>query len=179
MSESALCRAVRDEIRLHADFQNRQVNVELDEEAPPTAHDVYAMVISAGVQSGPSHDTNSGASDLLYNVDVALAIRAPKKPRDRRRELFIALASSFETFQNAIAARVDFQYDVLAAANAYILAETASAEGFIEPLKMAPLAPFRAARAELFAAGLGEQVAAIIRRIHFRGARRIVTRTQN
>jgi len=87
MSESALLRAVVLRIRSHADFSNRQVEVEVDELAPATAGDLYIMVIPGGIEPGPTHNPSGGVVDKIYGVDVAIAIKAPPKPRDRRREL--------------------------------------------------------------------------------------------
>src|SRR3972149_673131 len=109
MSESALLRAVRDRIRLHADFENRQVEVELDEHVPPTSGDLYVLVVSAGVEPGPSHVTNAGAIDKLYNVDATSAMRAPRVPSDRRRSLFIGLSETLETYEAAGALRWVFR----------------------------------------------------------------------
>ena len=176
MSESALVRAVRDRIRLHAEFENRQVEVELDEHIPPLAGDVYVLVMPGGVEPGPSHPTNQGAIDKLYGVDVAIALRAPRVPTDRRRSLFIALSSSFEIYQAAVELQVDFKYPVLDAANALILAESGSTQGFIEALKFAGVGPFRLIDANTYQASAGEPVAAVMRTIRFRGARRLVTR---
>ena len=89
MSESALLRAVVVQIRLHntsATYQARQVEVEYDELAPATVGDLYIMVIPAGVEAGPAHNSSGGVIDKFYGVDVAMVLRAPKKPRDRRRE---------------------------------------------------------------------------------------------
>ena len=170
-------RAVRDRIRAHGSFEDRQVDVELDEMAPPTAGPVYVMVMTGGTEAGPSHATNQGARDILYNVDVAIALRAPKVPRDRKRQMFIALSKSFETYQRYVMDQVDFKYEVNDAANAYIAAETGSQDGFTEVLKFTGSSPFRQASSELFAATAGETVAAVIRTVHFRGARRLEQRT--
>jgi len=156
---------------------DRQINVELDEMAPPTASDVYVMVIPGGVEAGPTHNVSGGVIDKLYSVDVSIAIRAPRKPRDRQRDFFIALTRSFEVYQRDVEAQIDFNYPTIDAANAYIVAETTSTYGFTEPLKFASVDPFRQAPSELFLGNPGEQVAAIVRRIHFRGARRIVVRS--
>lgn len=177
MSESALLRAVRDQIRTHNDFANRQVDVELDETVPPVAGDLYVIVFTGSQEPGPTHNGNQGASDILYGVNVSVAMRAPRKPRDRQRELFIATASSLQTYQNAIMSKVDFQYAVNSAANAYIATEESSSEGFIEALKFAGAGPIRRAPAELFSGTPAEPVAAVIRTMNFRGARRIVTRS--
>lgn len=177
MSESALVRAVRDRIRAHSDFADHQVRVELDEFAPPVTGNLYVMVLSAGEEAGPRHNPNQGASDKLYHVDVTVCLRATHRPRDRQREMFVGLTKSFETYKVAIENQIDFRYEVNDAADAYILAETGSSEGFIEPLKFASVSPFRRAPASLFLAAEGETVAAVLRPIHFRGARRIVTRS--
>jgi hypothetical protein len=176
MSESALVRAVRDQIRASSSITDRQCDVELDEIAPPTAGDVYILVMSAGTEAGPSHNANQGARDILYSVDVSIALRAPKVPRDRQRKLFIALTQSYEVYSGYVMDQVDFKYPVNDAANAYILAETASTDVFIEVLKFANSSRFRLAPAGLFLATTGEQVAAVIRTIHFRGARRLEQR---
>jgi len=195
VSESALLRAVVTEIRGHvADvgppvvltYQERQVEVEYDERAPATAGDLYIMVIPGGIEPGSTHATSGGGNaaftgltDKVYGVDVAIAMRAPSKPRDRRSELLTgfrgttALATSFEFHQLNIETQIDFDYAVLTTANALILAESGSTDVFIEPLKFAGVGPIREAPAEVFAGMPGESVAALIRTIRFRGARRI------
>lgn len=187
MSESALVRSVRDRIRAHeADpgppivltYLNRQVEVEFDEQAPATAADLFVIVTFGGVEPGPTHNTAGGVIDKLYGVDVTIAIRSPGKPRDRQRELWISLASSFEVHQRNIEAQIDFDYQTLTDANVFITAETPPPKDdpFIEPLKFAGAGPIRQAPAEVFAGFPGEPTAALIRTIRFRGARRIENR---
>ena len=184
MSESALLRAVVTEIRAHnvsATYRARQVEVEYDEFAPATVGDLYIMVIPAGVEAGPTHNTSGGVIDRIYSVDVAIALRAPKKPRDRRREYLTdfrgtaSVGAHFARHEFNISEQIDFQNIVMTTANALILAESASTEGFIETLKFAGLGPIHDAPAEVFAGMSGESVAALIRTIRFRGARRIET----
>lgn len=185
MSESALLRAVVTEIRAHnisATYLARQVEVEIDELAPATVGDLYIMVIPAGVEPGPAHNSSGGVIDKLYGVDVAIALRAPKKPRDRRREYLTdfrgtaGVGAHFARHELNINLQIDFNYDVLGTANAFILAESGSADGFMEPLKFAGLGPIREAPAEVFAGVPGEPAAALIRTIRYRGARRIENR---
>jgi len=197
MSESALLRAVVTEIRGHvADvgppivltYLPRQIEVEIDESAPATAGDLYIMVIPGGIEAGPTHNQSggvvgsSGWTDKLYGVDVAIVIRAPAKPRDRQAELLTgfrgttALSTGFETHQLNIETQIDFNYTVTTTANALILAETASTDEFTEPLRLAGVGSIRPAPAEVFAGVPGEQTAAFIRTIRFRGARRIQNR---
>ncbi len=191
MSESALLRAVVTEIRAHnssATYLARQVEVEIDEFAPATVGDLYIMVIPAGVEAGPTHDQSGGAAassgwiDRLYSVDVSIVLRTPKKPRDRRREYLTdfrgtaSVGAHFARHWLNIGEQIDFNYDVTTTANALILAESASTDGFIEPLRFASLGPIRDAPAEVFAGMAGESTAAFIRTIRYRGARRIENR---
>lgn len=193
MSESALLRAVVTEIRAHvADvgppvvltYLPRQIEVEIDEFAPATATDVFFMVIPGGIEPGPTHNTSGGVIDKLYGVDVAIALRAQAKPRDRRRELLTGfrgttdLSIGFELHQLNIELQIDFNYTLLATANAFITTEApvGQRQGFQEPLKFAGAGPIREAPAELFAGTSGESAAALIRTIRFRGARRIENR---
>lgn len=190
MSESALLRAVVTEIRAHnssATYDARQVEVEIDELAPATAPDVFIMVIPAGIEPGPTHGqsqgliANSGWTDKLYGVDVAIALRAQAKPRDRQSELLTGfrgttdLSLGFELHQSNIELQIDGNYAVTTTANALILAESSSTDEFIEPLMFAGAGPIRQAPATLFE-GAGDDVSALIRTIRFRGARRIVKR---
>lgn len=186
MSESALLRAVVTEIRAHnssATYLARQVEVEFDEFAPATVGDLYIMVIPAGVEAGPDHSTSGGVIDRVYAVDVAIAMRVPKKPRDRRREFLTdfrgttGIGAHFAQHELNINEQIDFQNIVMTTANALILAETTSAEGFTETLKFAGVGPIREAPAEVFAGMPGESAAALIRTIRFRGARRMETLT--
>lgn len=187
MSESALLRAVVTEIRAHASsatYNARQVEVEIDEFAPATAADLYIMVIPGGIEPGPTHNPSGGVIDKIYGVDVAIALRAQAKPRDRRRELLTGfrgttdLSVGFELHQLNIELQVDFKYTVLAVANAFITAEAPEdqRQGFQLPLKFAGVGPIREAPAELFAGTSGESAAALIRTIRFRGARRLENR---
>ena len=178
MSESALLRATRDRIREHADFTDRQVNVELDERAPATAGDLYIIVTFGSVQPGPNHHPAGSVIDWVYGVNVSIVMRAPKKPRDRTRELWVETSASLQTHMDAVMSRVDFQYPLLADANAYILAEESSTFGFVEPLRFAGAGPIRQAPAEVFA-GTGEPAAAVIRTLQFAGARRVQYLTQS
>lgn len=185
MSESALLRAVVLRIRAEGTFENHQVEVELDEEAPATSGDVFVMVVSGGITPGPNHDKRTGGViDKLYAVNVAIAMRATKKPRDRRRELLTGfrgvteLDVSMEKYMLAVEAQIEFDYATINAANTLITAETSSTEGFIEPLVFAGAPPGRLVDGSLiFDSVGGEPNAAFVRTIRFEGARRIETRT--
>jgi len=162
-----------DQIRTHADYSSRtrQVTAEFDERAPATAGDLHVIVTSGGITAGPDHDPSGGVIDKVYGVDVSIAIRSPRKPRDRQRELWLDLTKSFETFSRSIESKVDYQIAVMTAANVYIAAEESSTDGFQIPLRLATVGPIREAPPEIFA-GFGEGQAALIRKLEFRGARR-------
>jgi hypothetical protein len=180
MSETALLRAVRNQIRLAAGFSGantHRVRIELDENVPAITGDYYALVTPGPITAGPSQETNEGAEDLLYSFNVSVIMRAQKKPRDRRRELFLDLTAGMQIYTNLIKSYVDFQENILTLANALIVTEETSTEGFIEMPKLAEMGPIRQAPAEIYGAS-NEPQAGIIRTMHFRGARRIKTRTQ-
>jgi hypothetical protein len=79
---------------------------------------------------------------------------------------------------NNVMAQVDFQYDLINDANALILTEEASSQGFYEPLRFAGAGPIREAPAEIFGGASSEPVAAVIRELRFGGARRTTYLTQ-
>ena len=184
MSEIHLMQSVRDRIRAAAAYTGppditRQINVEWDERAPATAGTFYIMVTFGSVEAGPTY-VNGKTSDFYYGVNIAVAIRAPKKPRDRQRELWIELTKSFYYHQKQIADQIDFDYTTINNANTQMYDDSEAAdngcEDFIEPLRFQSLGPIRAAPAEIFAGTIGEPTAALIRTIRYRGARRLVKR---
>lgn len=173
MSESALLRAVRDRIRAHADYENNHCNVEIDERAPSVAPDLYIIVWHGGVNAGPVHFDSDGDLDTVYGVNVSIAIRSTRIPRDRTRDTYIGLVGSFEVHQRNINAQIDKKIEVITAANVYITAEEpAGQQGFGIPLKFSAAGPIREAPAEIFAGFPGETAAALIRTLEYRGARR-------
>jgi hypothetical protein len=176
MSESALCRAVRDQIRLHADFstKTRTVQCEMEEAIPATAgDDVYVLVTYGGVTAGPVQDTADGIIDELFGVDVTIALRAPLKPRDRGRDLWIATSKSFETYERAIRTQIDKQVAVITAANVFIAAEEAgSPVGFGTYLRWSATSRIRRVNSLLYDGSDGEGREAYVRTIEFRGAER-------
>jgi len=177
MSTSAIVRAVATRIAAHASIESSWVTVELDEQAPAVSGDIHITVMAGGTERGPTHDVSGCVIDKLYGVDVSVILRSPKRPRDRKRGLFIDLSDSHETILAMVEEQIDFDYTTLSTANALILAESASSQGFIEPLKFRSNGPFRIAPAEIFAGVPGGSEAAVVRRTQFRGARRIVTRS--
>lgn len=178
MSESALLRAVRDQLRASpASYTTAQCDIELDFDIiPSSVGDLYVMVLSGGYQTHPNHATSGGVIDEVYSIDVAVVKRAPKVPRDRRRDMLFPALNSLRTEIKKIVLQIDFKYAVTTAANVIILADDSSSEGFTEPLKLESVGRVQDCPAEWFKAMPGEQVAGVMRVIHFGGARRVTTR---
>lgn len=173
MSESALLRAVRDRIRAHASYEDRQVQVEIDERAPATAHDIFIIVWPTSYTAGPLHEDNEGDVDRIYGVNVSVCLRSPKVPRDRQGDLLTGLTGSFTVHHRNIDAQIDKQNAVMTAANVFISAEEgAGNQGFSIPLKFSTAGSIREAPAEIFAANASTTPAALIRTLEYRGARR-------
>lgn len=172
-AEKNLLLAVRNAIRAAGPFANDECEIEYDELAPATSGDKYIIVMPAGWRPGARHNTCGGISDLLYQVDVLVARRITHVPRDRRRERFLDNLQSLTTVMDKVFEAVDFNYTTMNAANTLITAETASTEGFTEPLKFVGMdGRPRIVGAELFG-GSEENAAGLARTIHFGNARRI------
>jgi len=171
-AENVLLVAVRDAIRAATSLADDAVRVEIDEDAPATSGDTVVMVHPGGITPGPSHDTNSGAADLIYAVDVTIGKRSPRVARDRSRNLRAELNELMQTIFNAI----DFEYDVMTEANSSLLSSYSDPYGFVEPLRFVSVtAKPRMAPAEMFAAST-ENRAALTRTIRFSGARKTTVR---
>lgn len=173
-SETPLLECVRNRIRTRLSLSDSECDVEYDEYAPQTAGDVYIVVTPGGVSTGPAH-RGGHVVDELVDVDVTVARRATAKPRDRKREVYLRNLSSLNELVQEVRTAVDFNYDILTAANVLILRDTLSSHGFIEPLKFAGMDKPQAITGDFFAA-TQEPAAGLKRTIHFKGARRVYTR---
>lgn len=175
LGETSLLLAVRDQIRLQG-FGERECDVEQDEITPATVGQKYLIVMPGGYSPGPRHRSSGGVNDVYYSVSIAIIKRITNVPKDRRRDIFLNNLGSMNDEVDKIFAAVDFSYDVLQAANAIILAKTASAETFTEPLRFTGIDPKpRPAPADLFSA-TGETAAGLVRSIHFGYARRVTSK---
>ena len=180
-AEKALLMAVRDQLRLPtasngAGYTPEQCEVEYDEMAPAVTGDLYVPVLAGGWVPGPRHNTCGGINDLVYAVRVAVVKRGSHVPRDRKRDIFLGnvgdLADEIDKIYNAI----DWRYTVNDAANAIILKQTGSSEGFTEVLKFAGIDDKPTAVDASFFGGNGKE-SGLMRRIWFRGARRETTKS--
>ena len=178
MSESALLRAVRDRIRLSETFADHQVLVELAEEAMPTSANLQILILPEQVRPGP-HNRNGTCSDTYYDISVIVAMRGANTPRDRNRNLLVGLVSSFETIKRAIDAQIDWSYATNDAANALILAEEGSSEGFMEPLGFNGMGPVQSCPVAFWGIstdGRTKQTEGFMRSFRYGDARRMITR---
>ncbi len=175
-TESALLRAVRNRIRDYTQFESHQVNVEYDAMAPSAAGNVYVCVLSGGVQAGPEYIAGT-VIDELVSVRIAVVMRAPMYPRDRRRNLYFNTLTSINAYLQEIKDQIDFQYTVNDDANTILTDEAGSSEGFIEPLQWSGNGHPQAIGAEFFADSRSESQAGIMREATYIKARRIQTRT--
>ena len=172
-AENNLLLAVRNELRTAGPYTPEQCEVEFDEQGPAIVGDTYIVVTTGGWQPGPRHQTCGGVSDLIYSVNVGVVKRAGATPRDRRRNIFFKNLASLTAEIDKIFTAVDFNYTVMNAANALILAETGSTYGFERPLTFQGMdRQPRPVPGEFFAGTPGENVAGLMRTITFGGARR-------
>lgn len=173
-AEKNLMLAVRDALRVAGPYTESECQIEMDEQAPATTGATYIVVTTGGWQPGPRHQTAGGVNDLIYAVNVGVVKRAGATPRDRRRNLFFGNLSSLNAEIDKVFTAIDFNYNVMNAANALILTETGSTNGFIRPLTFHGMdRQPRVVPAEFFAGSPGENAAAMMRTISFGGARRI------
>lgn len=179
MSELHLLTAVRDRIRAHAAYESQHCDVEYDELAPAVAPDLYIIVWPGAGEAGDLHSGGRTIDDL-YAVNVSIALRAPKKPRDRKRDLVIELTKSFYVHEKQVRAQLDFDYTTITNANNQMITDgeaTGTCDTFIEPLRYNGRGNIRNAPAEIFGGTQGEPIAALIRTIRFSRARRLVSRS--
>lgn len=170
--EKQLLIAVRDTLRTALSLTSDQCDIESDEQAASTAGKRYFCVMPNGITRGPRHSMSGGVRDQVFSVAVTCIVRIGNVPRDRRRGIFLEEFDSLGFSIDEVVDAIDWKYGVITAANADILTETSSTEGFIEPLVwMSTEAKPRHVDATIFS-GTGSN-AALARTVVFGGARRI------
>ena len=179
MSETALLLAVRDKLR-EAGYRPDQCDIEISVDViPPSVGDLYLMVIPGGYHATDTHNTSGGVVDEVYEVDVAIIMRETSSPRDRSRKMLIDMLGSFNAEIKKIKGAIDFQYEVLNAANAIIaLEDDSGGQGFEVPLRFVSVDPRPTpVPGEWFAGNKQEPRAGLMRVVHFGGAQRRQVRT--
>jgi len=176
VAEKSLLLAVQERLRSVCAYTEAQCQIEYDEQAPAVTGDTYIIVMTGGWSPGPRHRTSGGVNDLLYAIDVGVVKRVTSVPRDRLRNVFFRNISALTAEVDKIYEAIDFNYDLLNAANSLITDETGSTNGFMEPLKFTGMdrRP-RLVPGDLFASP-GSEAAGLMRVINFGGARRITTK---
>lgn len=177
VAEKNLLLAVRNQLRTAAlaggaGLSEAECQIELMEMAPATQGNRYIAVMPGGWIRGPRHNSSGGVNDLVYGIDIFVATRAlSRTPRDR----MLANLTELNTLIDRIYPVLDFNYTAINAANALILADTGSTEGFVEPLRFAAVEKRpRVVDGEVFG-GTGVN-AGVARTIQFHGARRITSK---
>lgn len=159
-----------------AGFSEEECEVEYDEMTPATAGKLYCAVMPGGWKPGPRHNTSGGVNDLLYGVDILIAVRIGNVPRDRLRNVFINNLGALDEELDKIFPVVDFNEKLRVDANTLITIENGSTEGFSENLRFVGTDQKpRLAPAEMFGSA-NNPSAGLMRVLHFHGARRITVK---
>lgn len=179
-AEKNLLLAVRNLLRTAvasggAGYSEDQCNIETDDDAPAIQGPLYVIVGAMGWRPGPRHGTSGGVRDLIYSVSVFVAKRITSVPRDRREQAFVLGSGSLNDEIDKCFQVIDWKYEVVTAANALILKETGSQEGFVHPLVFSGMeARPRILPGEFFGAS-SESAAGMGRLVRFDGARRLTS----
>lgn len=177
--EIALITAVRAALRtgmplVFTNLEDGDIDIEYDEMAHAAKGDYYVVVTPGGITPGPH---NLWVDDHYVAVNITIILRAPKVPRDRQRDMFLIGASSIANIATTVDDLVGDSYAINDAANALILAEESSSEGFIEPLRFQGMDPKPTpASGSIFASNSKNQVAALKRTYRYGKARRLKTK---
>ena len=179
-TERALLLAVRkylvlDEASGGGGFLDSECDVELDSELPAMVAHRYVAISPATMSRGMAHKTSGGVHDMVISVKIDVIMRRSVVPRDRQRHVFLALSDSLNELVDRVYNAVDFNYNLMGEANAILLSETESSEGFHHPLVWLDTSPPRAVAADVFAAQGGPR-AGLKRTMIFGDARRTATR---
>jgi hypothetical protein len=173
--EKCLLLAVRNRLRAICGYADQACEVEFDEMAPGTVGTSYVAVQPGGFRAG-QHQARSGTvRDYVYAVQVCVIKRVRHVPRDRLRDVFLNNLDALDAEIDAIAAAVDWKYEVTTDANALLVIDGDTAQGFHHPLVFESVdAKPRLVNPEIFAA-TGATAAGMARTIYFGGARRTKT----
>ena len=185
-AETALLAGVQVTLIAALEIDPRQCDVELDDEVPAIAADLYIAVTGGGITPGKRHNTSGGVWDLVMSVGVTLYERIGDVARDRRRSVFMDRLGGLNRRSTKAARAIDFSYGPLSTANEELRirepgdpdydpeAEPNIGGEFVEPLRFAGSGPPAAVHREPYAAAgysKGDPVVAMKRSIRFTGAR--------
>lgn len=177
--ERALIVAVRNTLRLPivdggAGYSDAQCDIEPDEMAPATVGEVYVVVMCGGYQPGPRHRSSGGINDTVYGIDITVIKRIAQVPRDRHGSAYINNLSALSPEIGKVYNALDWNYDLITAANVLITANTGSVEGFMEPLKFSGIEKRpRIVGGDVLGSDAKSKAVGLARMISFHGARRM------
>lgn len=169
MSEESLLEATRDHLRRVCGFSEAECEVEYDELAPAEVGQLYVAVCPNGWEPGPNSSIGGGVIDEIYGIEVAVVVRSPRTPRDRKRGLFLDRLTGVNHYIRIISAAIHFNPELMQAAAAL---NTGTNQSYTEMFKFAGADPKpRPVPSEFFAARPGEEQAGFLRAVRFHGAR--------
>ena len=138
LSEQAIVVGVYEKLLTHALFDERHVGIHPKESLPNAVGHYYVSINGVGISAGRTHTTSGGVRDLLYSIDMSVYVRSQDIPKDRNWKRYIGSEKTLSYLCAVVDSLIDFDYDVNANANAFLLAnETGSqkSQGFVEPLR--------------------------------------------
>lgn len=177
VAETALLLAIRNTLRSSLTLRSNQCDVELDDQLPPVAEELYFTVAAAGCSPGPRHSSSGGVWDLYINVRVSVYQRCTHVARDRKTDLFLDLVTGLNARLDSVIRLIDNSYALTADAKALLTGTTAAAGEFPEPFRtFQPDTNFRTVAIEPYsAAQMGampaDPVVGLMRGVTFNRAR--------
>lgn len=118
--ETALLHATREILMERLPLNADQIDIELDDEAPAMAGDVYYCLSPFGFRVGEKNKNGYGIVHGVYGVRVAVLQRISKVPRDRRREIFAGRLNSLNSKLSAVMTKVQWSETLICKANSYL-----------------------------------------------------------
>lgn len=176
IAETCLLLAVRNRLREGMPLNEHQCDIEMDDQVPTLARELYVTVVGAGTMPGPWHKPSGGVWDLVFSVKVTVYQGASEVPKDRRRNLFIDRLDGLNQKLDQIIRLIDYDYrNLLDAAHVLIADTPANGGNYPEPFRtFTPDPTPRASLHDVYNASGGnggDQVAALSRGVTFSGCR--------
>jgi hypothetical protein len=120
VAEVSLLRAVRNKLRDDLGLSASKCDIELDDQVPAIAPNLYVAVTPAGMAPGPRHAPSGGVYDVKISVRVTVFSRIAEVARDRRRNVFTELLTGLAVPLENIVDALDNNYALLAEAKALV-----------------------------------------------------------
>lgn len=137
--ESELLVAVADAIRTALSLDDFACDIDTEDNVPAIAGTRHVIITPSSFQTGPRHRTTATGVDFVIGCRAVVFHRITDVPRDRRRNVYLDRTRGINSELSKIIKAVDFEYDILSAANTAMGIPTGG--GFIEPLRLVSLDP--------------------------------------